>query len=325
MRERPEGNTVDALEHIRADLAIALGDRVTRVRPIPEGHSGFTYWVDLDGRQAVMRLPPPGARIAGAADIPRQGRLLTALHEGGLPVPGVVAMSDEPVVDGRPFYLIEAVPGHRIEHIGGSVPDLEIARSAVDVLHRLQRVPLGETSIGSEPPTTLDQEIDRWVWLMARAPEELTGGAPAAEAILRASRPREHQPVLVHGDYHYGNMLFRPDGRIVALLDWEIAELGQPLLDLACLCVVARAGHGDIGPIPGGGTVTVPEPELLDLYGADPGEFRWFLALTYFKYASIFGYNLMLHRRGKRPDPIYETRTTTITDFIEEAGHLLGG
>lgn len=325
MRKPPEGNTFDALEHIRADLAIALGGQVTRVRPIPEGHSGFTYWVDFDGKQAVMRLPPPGARIAGAADIPRQGRLLTALHEAGLPVPGVVAMSDEPVVDGRPFYLIEAVEGHRIEHIGASVPDLEIARSAVDVLHRLQRVPLGETSIGSEPPTTLDQEIDRWVWLMARAPEELTGGAPAAEAILRATRPPERPPVLVHGDYHYGNMLFRPDGRIVALLDWEIAELGQPLLDLACLRVVARAGHGDIGPIPGGGTVTVPEPELLELYGADPGEFRWFLALTYFKYASIFGYNLMLHRRGKRPDPIYETRTTTITDFIEEAGHLLGG
>ena len=321
----PERNPPDALEHIRADLAAVLRTRVGGVRPIPEGHSGFTYWVDLGSDQVVMRLPPPGARIAGAADIPRQGRMLTSLHRAGLPVPGVVAMSDEPVVDGRPFYLIEAVDGRRIERIAGEVPDLEIARSAVDVLHRLQLVPLAESGIGSEPPTTLDQEIDRWVWLMARAPEELTAGAPAAEAILRQTRPPERPPVLVHGDYHYGNMLFAPGGRIVALLDWEIAEVGQPLLDLACLCVVARAGHGDIGPIPGGGTVTVPERELLDLYGADPAEFRWYLALTYFKYASIFGYNLMLHRRGKRPDPIYETRTTTITAFIDEAGHLLGG
>jgi hypothetical protein len=59
------------------------------------------------------------------------------------------------------------------------------------------------------------------------------------------------------------------------------------------------------------------------MYGAEPREFVWYLALTYYKYASIFGYNLMLHRRGKRPDPVYEERTKTITDFIAEGRRLL--
>jgi aminoglycoside phosphotransferase (APT) family kinase protein len=118
-------------------------------------------------------------------------------------------------------------------------------------------------------------------------------------------------------------MLFR-GGQVVALLDWEIAQLGQPLLDLACLAVVAQSASMGEHQVPGGGAVTLPEEELLALYGGSPDEFQWYLALTYYKYASIFGYNLMLHRRGKRPDPIYEERTTTIVNFIAEGRRLLG-
>ena len=73
------------IDKIRADLEAVLGEPVNRITPIPEGHSGFTYWVDLDGRRAVMRLPPPGARIAGPANIPRQGRIMGALNKAGLP------------------------------------------------------------------------------------------------------------------------------------------------------------------------------------------------------------------------------------------------
>jgi aminoglycoside phosphotransferase (APT) family kinase protein len=313
---------VDREELIRADLERFLGEPVRSVRVIPEGHSGFTYWVDLDGRRAVMRLPPPGARIAGPADIPRQGRLMDALHRRGLPVPAVLRMTDEPVVDGRPFYLLEAVDGERIEKVVGTVPNEAIAGSAVEVLKQLQRVPLTESGIGDESPASLDYEIGRWTWLMDRAPEELTGEAPAVAELLRSSRPPERAPVLVHADFHYGNMLFR-DGRVVALLDWEIAQVGQPLLDLACLMVVAQASSSGLERVPGGGAVAVPDDVLLGLYGADPGEFRWYLAFTYYKYAAIFGYNLMLHRRGKRPDPTYEERTTTIMDFVAEAHRLL--
>jgi aminoglycoside phosphotransferase (APT) family kinase protein len=311
-------------EVIRGDLERFLGQPVHSVRVIPEGHSGFTYWVDLDGRRAVMRLPPPGARIAGPADIPRQGRLIDALHRQGLPVPAVLCMCDQPVVDGRPFYLLEAVDGERIENVVDTVPATQVAGSAVEVLKQLQAVPLTETGIGDETPASLDFEISRWTWLMDRAPEELTAEAPRAAELLRATMPPEQRPVLVHGDYHYGNMLFR-DGRVVALLDWEIAQLGQPLLDLACLVVVAQASRTGQDRVPGGGAVAVPDEMLLGMYGANPNAFRWYLAFTYYKYASIFGYNLMLHRRGKRPDPVYEERTVTIVDFIAEAHRLLGG
>jgi aminoglycoside phosphotransferase (APT) family kinase protein len=166
------------------------------------------------------------------------------------------------------------------------------------------------------------QEVARWAWLMDRAPAELTSAAPGLAHCLLGTLPPERPPVLVHADYHYGNMLF--DGaRVVALLDWEITQLGQPLLDLACLAVVAQASRTGDDLVPGGGRVTLDQQELLEMYGVGQDEFGWYLALTYYKYASIFGYNLMLHRRGKRPDPIYEQRTAVIVDFIAEGLRLM--
>jgi len=314
-------------EPVRADLERALGRRVLAVNPIPEGHSGFTYFVDLEDGRAVLRLPPPGARIAGPADIPRQGRIMDALSRRGLPVPTVLKMSEEPIVDGRPFVLVEAVDGERIEKVMGKARPLEIAASAVEVLRRLHAVPVAETGLGEEPAQPLAAELARWGWLMERAPEELTGRAPELAELLGGRVPDERPPTLVHGDYHYGNMLFRGP-QVVAVLDWEIAQLGQPLLDLACQCVVAQAARSSDPRIsvPGGGSVDIPDEMLLQLYGGvGAEEFNWYLALTYYKYASILGYNLMLHRRGKRPDPIYEGRTVTIVQFIEEGIRLLGG
>src|SRR5438309_11176783 len=164
---------------IRDDLAGAIGERVLDLQPIPQGHSGFTYWVELGGRRAVLRLPPPGARIAGPADIPRQGRIMQALHARGLPVPAIIAMSAEPVVDGRPYVLMEALPGERIEAAAarGSDP-LELASMAIEVLHQLQATPPAQSGIGAEPPVSLQGELQRWTWLMERAPAELTGNAP---------------------------------------------------------------------------------------------------------------------------------------------------
>jgi prepilin-type processing-associated H-X9-DG protein len=297
------------------DLARAIAEPVLEVRPIPEGHSGFTYWVQLQGRRAVLRLPPPGARIAGPADIPRQGRIMQALHAQGLPVPAILAMTDEPAVDGRPFVLMEAMPGERIELAATTVSDpLLLARSAIQVLRELQAVPLQDSGIPHDPPMSLSGELSRWSWLMERAPQELTSKAPALRDRLAAAIPADKAVVMVHADYHFGNMLFA-DGQVSAVLDWEIAELGHPLLDLCCLCVVFQgADEGEMG---WGSSKGLDSDEVSAIFGADPAEFRWTLALTYYKYAAILGYNLMLHRRGKRPDPSYEGRTRTIVEFIE--------
>jgi aminoglycoside phosphotransferase (APT) family kinase protein len=321
-------------DRIREDLETQCRERlgrprlhVTSVDPIPEGHSGFTYFVtieDGDGpRRYVLRLPPPGARIAGPADVIRQGRIMAALHDAGLPTPAIPVLTADPVVDGRPFVLMEAVEGVRIEKAGKEQRPLDISRSAVEVLKKLQALALDRTGIGGEEPVSLQAEMVRWAWLMQRAPEELTTRAGELGGLLARGLPAERPPALVHGDYHYGNMLFR-GAEVVAVLDWEIAQIGQPLLDLGCLCIVSVRRQYKGAPNPGG-AINVSVEDLYRLYGADAEEMRWYLALSLYKYASIFGYNLMLHRRGKRPDPMYEGLTDTITGMIEEGIAVIEG
>ena len=321
------------IDNIRKDLEPIIQQTLSKrpefhvvsIEPIPEGHSGFTYFVDVkdnDGAtRYVLRLPPPGTRIAGPADVVRQGRIMSALHRAGLPVPAIRMMSTDPVIDGRPFILMERVDGARIEPTAQREEPTEIATSAIDVLKRLQALPLEKTGIGDEESITLQVEMMRWAMLMQRAPEELTTRAGELGGLLAAQRPVERPPTLVHGDYHYGNMLFR--GReVVAVLDWEIAELGQPLLDLGCLCSMTVRRRFADAPSPGG-AVAIEMDELFDLYGVGADEMRWYVALSLYKYAAILGYNLMLHRKGRRPDPMYEGLTDTIVGMIDEGITLL--
>ena len=313
---------VSEVDRVTTDLERHLGRRVLAIRTMDEGHSGLTYWVRLDGEEGVLRLPAAGIRVAGPADVARQGRIMAALHAAGLPVPSIIAMADQPVIDGRPFVLMEAVPGDRIEKVRDRVPAADIAASAVEALARIHQLAVGQTGLGDEEPRTLRQEVDRWSWLIERSPQELTAHAPELARRLLAHLPEGRPPALVHGDFHYGNLLF--DGsRVTAILDWEIAHVGQPLIDVGCLLLVSATG-GSADPdlamsVPGGGGLAVPAELLRAGYGeAEPVELDWYLALNFYKLAGILGYNLMLHRRGKRDDPIYETRTETIRKFIEE-------
>ena len=310
------------MEPIRSDLEAQLRSRwsepglvVGAIEPIAEGHSGFTYWVDIERvagrRRYVLRLTPPGARPAGPADVARQGRIMAALNACGLPVPAIPAVSDQPVIDGRPFVLMEAIDGDRIELIAPREKPLEVAASAIEVLHRLHALPVASTGIGEEQPMALVGEMKRWAWLMERSAQDLTGRAEELGLLLAENLPSERLPTLVHGDYHMGNLLFHGP-EVAAVLDWEIAQIGQPLLDLGCLCVmVARKRFGG-GTAPGG-TIDVEIADFIRLYRVEPEEMRWYVAMSLYKYAAILGYNLMLHRKGRRPDPMYESEAMALT------------
>src|SRR5256886_9204159 len=303
-------------ELIRADLEARLGFGVKAVDAIPEGHSGFPYLVPAERGNSLWRIRPPGRRIAGRADVVRQGKIMSALHAAGIPVPAIRMMRSDPVIDGRPFILMERVDGIRIEQAAEREKAVDIATSAVDVLKRLHALPLDKTGIGDEDPVGLQAEMMRWGMLMQRATEELTTRAGELGGRLAANVPAERAPTLVHGDYHYGNMLFHGHD-VAAGLDWEIAEIGQPLLDLGCLCIIAIRRKYQGAPNPGG-AIDVSMEQLYDLYGVEAEEMRWFAAMSLYKYASIFGYNLMLHRKGRRPDPMYERLTDTIVGMIDE-------
>lgn len=296
---------------------------VGAVEPIAEGHSGFTYWVDVDGKQYVLRLSPPGARPLGPADVARQGRIMTSLAAARLPVPTVAAMSSDAVVDGRPFVLMQRERGQRIEVVGHREPARALAESVVAVLKQLHALPLERSGIANEPPTSLPDELRRWAAVMARAAPDLTKLGPGLCRLLNDELPQERAPCLVHGDFHMGNMLFR-GAKVVAVLDWEIAEIGQPLIDLGCLCVMVarRRFNGSSAP---GGFLELEIRDFIDLYGVHEGEMRWYLAMSLYKYAAILGYNTMLHRKGRRVDARYETdmMAATVAGMIQDGVQLM--
>lgn len=314
-------------ERIRRDLGEVLPG-VRSVAPMPEGHSGFSYRVALERGEGVLRLPPPGVRVAGPTDVARQGRLMAALAERGLPVPAVMAVSEEPVVDGRPFVLVEWVRGDRAEPAMARMGPAALAASAAQALHELQAVDVAGLPVGAEPPLSLADELARWTWLLERAAAPWTEGADRLAGALRGSMPAEREPVLVHADYHYANLLFGEE-RVVAVLDWEIAHVGQPLIDLACLAVAARpSGDGIFGFSPEGAAgllEAVPDGELARIYGADETEFRWYVALGFYEYCAILAYNLMLHLKGRRPDPIYVGREWMVGRLLEVGLERVGG
>jgi aminoglycoside phosphotransferase (APT) family kinase protein len=316
---------------VRADLTTVLratwGDPSVQVGdPVPfgDGHSGFTYRVGVTRAagaiEAVLRLSPPGVRIAGPADIGRQGRIMAALGAVHLPVPAVFASSSGPVIDGRSFALLELLEGTGWEQAAAATSDLAVAEAAVGALRAVAASGRGNSGIADEEPTGPAGEARRWAALLPRCPDWIAEPGEVLAAELLAVAPESAAATLVHGDFHFGNLIFRGD-RVIGILDWEIASLGDPRLDVGSLAVaVMRRRYRDEPN--SAGALRISARDLVALWGADE-TMPWFVAASCLKYAAILSYNLMVHRSGRRPDPIYEQLRMTMRGLIDDGRSIL--
>lgn len=233
------------LEPLRAFLdAAALGRGPVEAVPIGDGHSNVTYAVDRGDERFVLRRPPRGPLPPSAHDVLREARLLVALHDVGVRVPEILAICDDPELIGAPFYVMAFVDGHVLSH---ELPDAfddpadpsAIAAQLVDVLVELHSVEVqaaGLTGFG-RPDGYLARQVRRFRGLLEA---NATRPLPELHAVadwLEANRPASASATIVHGDYRLGNMVFaaRPRPRLVAILDWEMATLGDPLADIGYL------------------------------------------------------------------------------------------
>jgi len=194
-----------------------------------------------------------------------------------------------------------------------------LAQDAVRVLRALHEAPVPEV-LGE--PVAPRHAVLRWDRFLERAADpELVRDGPELRARLLDRVPGGARTGVVHGDFQWGNVM--GDGeRVVAVVDWELARAGTVLDDLGWLCVFSDpdswAGEGRVMP-------GIPAPEqLVAWYGADPAEVAWHRAFAGYAFAVIIGLNLMLHRRGKRPDPHYETLAPTAPAMIARALDVLG-
>ena len=239
-----EGEQIDG-ERLRPFLAATWPGLAGPIEVLQfrKGHSNLTYLVRAGAREAVLRRAPFGAAVRTAHDMRREFTLLSAL-QGVYPLaPRPVAFCDDEAVVGARFCLMERVRGVVLR--GTSLPpgvDLPPGRmrrlsgALVDGLADLHALDLGRTGLAAlgRPEGYLARQVKGWTdrWRAARTDE--VPEVEAAAAWIARSAPAEGGAALVHNDYKHDNLVLDPADltRIVAVLDWEMATVGDPLLDL---------------------------------------------------------------------------------------------
>jgi aminoglycoside phosphotransferase (APT) family kinase protein len=205
------------------------------------GFSNLTYLVRFGDLELVVRRAPPGVTIKSAHDMGREFRILGALSPAWSKAPRPIAHCEDASVIGTPFYVMERVKGVILRGVVPAGMDLgpatmqRISESACDTLaevHRLDWRAVGLGDLG-RPEGYVERQVRGWA---ERYRKSRTDDVPQVERLgawLEAHRPKESGATLVHNDFKYDNVILAPDLRgVVAVLDWEMATIGDPLMDL---------------------------------------------------------------------------------------------
>jgi aminoglycoside phosphotransferase (APT) family kinase protein len=219
---------------------------VFEVDQFPGGHSNLTYRICFGGHEFVMRRPPFGPVAPTAHDMPREYRLLAAISRHFPLAPKPYLLCEDLSVIGAPFYLMERRRGlvvrHTIPHEIGEDLDLRyrIGENLVDALADLHAVEIensGIINIG-KPQGFVRRQVEGWAGRWERSKTgELPEMTMTARWLSQRLPPETGKPALVHNDYKLDNIMLDPDdpARIVAILDWEMCTVGDPLVDLGLL------------------------------------------------------------------------------------------
>jgi aminoglycoside phosphotransferase (APT) family kinase protein len=312
------------LEPLRAFLdAHGLGAGALDASPIGEGHSNVTYLVRReDGSELVVRRPPRPPLPPSAHDVLREARLLRALDGTSARVPRVLAVGADPAIIGCPFYVMEKVEGDAI--VFAPPPALDnpaerrrIAEELIDALVEIHAVDWRTAGLEGfgKPTGYLERQLRRFggLWEINKTRE-----IPAVEWVaqwLGEHLPESGPATVVHGDYRLGNTMFALDApaRLTAVLDWEMATIGDPLADLGYTCMV----WGQADDPPGGirdslGAVTKAEgfptrAELIERYESQTGrpmsDLRWYVTLAVWKMTVFMEGNYKRALAGATDDP----------------------
>ncbi len=211
------------------------------------GQSNPTYRLDGARASYVLRRKPPGVLLPSAHQVDREFRVMKALAGTGVPVPRMVGLCDDPAVIGSMFFVMEHVPGRVFmdARLPGMAPAARAAaydsmNATIAALHSVDAGAVGLGDFG-RPGAYMARQISRWT-KQYRASE--TVPIPAMDRLIEwlgAYTPPEGRVSIVHGDYRMDNLMLHPtQPRAVALLDWELSTLGDPIADFAYHVMVWR-------------------------------------------------------------------------------------
>jgi len=228
------------------------------VTQFPGGHSNLTYCVRLGDREFVMRRPPFGPVAPTAHDMPREYRLLAAINPHFQLAPKPYLLCEDESVIGAPFYLMERRRGvvvrQTIPPEIGDDPELrhKISGSLVDTLADLHAVDIQTTGLVNigKPAGFVRRQVEGWAGRWERSKTtDLKEMKDTAEWLIERLPPDAVTPTLVHNDYKLDNVMLDAANptKIVAILDWEMCTVGDPLIDLGLLlCYWPQADDPEI-------------------------------------------------------------------------------
>jgi len=301
-----------------------------------EGHAGFSFFFAVRSQRGtaeyVLRLPPPNVKLEGTADVLRQARVISALRGTGVPVVEIAWSGDDSRWFGRPYFIVPRLSGDALRTGPGEWGERlsagrlrAMVRQAMAALARLHNLDWRRYVPDDGPPLDLVSDVQRWDRFRERAAEPgMVALAPEVKRRLLARLPVSPSVGICHGDFQWAN-LFYTDETLVAIVDWELWGVGAVMTDVGWILMFADdAAWADASR----GHAPLPEPpELLAMYagalGKDVEDVAWYRALAAYKFAIITGFNLMLHRRGKRHDPYWEVLRPSASRLMARALELL--
>ena len=211
------------------------------VKQFTHGYSNLTYLLSIENKEYVLRKPPIGA-IKRGHDMSREFKVQSAVQKEFSKVPKMFAYTDDAAVLGSEFYIMEKVEGIILNFKEAKKRDIPandyktIANAWLDTfteLHQLDYDAIGLTNLG-KPEGYVERQVTNWGKQYLKA---ATKDVPSAEKVMQwmqENQPKNYQHCLIHNDYKYDNVVFKDNSwkEITAVLDWEMATLGDPLMDL---------------------------------------------------------------------------------------------
>jgi aminoglycoside phosphotransferase (APT) family kinase protein len=302
--------------------AAGLGAGPIEAEEIGEGHSTVTYMLRRGGQRLVLRRPPRGPLPPSAHDVLREARLLEALHPLAYPVPAVLAKCADERVIGAPFYVMPFIEGHILAGelpaaLGAEDGPRRVGEDLVDRLVDLHAIDFEAAGLGGigRADGYLARQLKRFSGLLE---VNATRPLPDLEAVahwLAANLPESPPARIVHGDYRLGNVMYAPaEPRLIAVLDWEMATIGDPLADVGYM--TAMWAQADDPPNPVGDLSEVTRlpgfairEDLLRRYSEATGlsldALPWYQVLALWKAAIFLEGSYKRFRSGTTADPYF--------------------
>lgn len=327
-------STVDGLD--LPALTMYLEREVGLVGPleadlISGGRSNLTYSLTDGAHDWVLRRPPLGHVLASAHDMGREYRVMAGLAGSAVPVPPMITHCTDPEVIGAEFYVMGFIDGtiYRTPAQLASITKPErLADSLVETLVALHAVDPAVVGLGElgRPVGYAERQVRTWVRQLAASKSRDLPELDRLAERLAADVPANPRHTIVHGDFRLDNVVVGGDLSIAAVLDWEMATLGDPLTDVASMAVWWDGLRGLDSPIAAvpGEHLDISSADLIDQYsvltGGRSDRLAWYLAFAYFKLAAIFE---GIHYRFAQGQTVGDgfDRIGALVGPMTEAGH----